>query len=95
MTLPQRLAPPLDELRQFYLGSDIHHVPKPAVILDVARVRRHCRSMLEAVDALGVGFRAHVKTHKASQDSHFYHHPLTSARLSRVPGFKLDQAKGT
>ncbi|KAM0421129.1 hypothetical protein ACHAPT_011021 [Fusarium lateritium] len=64
MTLPQRRAPPLDELRQFYVGKDIHHVPKPAVILDVARVRRHCQSMLEAVSALGVGFRAHVKTHK-------------------------------
>ncbi|RTE75590.1 hypothetical protein BHE90_009946 [Fusarium euwallaceae] len=64
MTLPQRLSPPLDELRQFYVGKDIHHVPKPAVILDVARVRRHCSSMLEAVSALSVGFRAHVKTHK-------------------------------
>ncbi|KAI8680740.1 D-ser-dehydrat domain-containing protein [Fusarium sp. Ph1] len=64
MTLPQRHAPPHDELRQFYVGKDIHDVPKPAVILDVSRVQRHCQSMLEAVDALGVGFRAHIKTHK-------------------------------
>ncbi|WAO87326.1 D-ser-dehydrat domain-containing protein [Fusarium falciforme] len=64
MTLPQRLAPPHDELRQFYVGKGIHDVPKPAVMLDVSRVRRHCQSMLQAVDALGVGFRAHVKTHK-------------------------------
>ena len=66
MALPQRLAPPHDELLQFYVGKDIHDVPKPTVILDVSRVRRHCQSMLEAVDALGVGFRAHVKTHKVS-----------------------------
>ncbi|KAJ4253349.1 hypothetical protein NW762_010504 [Fusarium torreyae] len=64
MAIPQRQAPPLDELRQFYVGKNIHDVPKPAVILDSARIKRHCQSMLKAVDALGVGFRAHVKTHK-------------------------------
>ncbi|KAF4447685.1 D-serine dehydratase [Fusarium albosuccineum] len=64
MSVPQRLALPLDELRQFYVGKDIHDVPKPAAILDAARVRRHCHSMRDAANALNVGFRAHVKTHK-------------------------------
>ncbi|PNP78939.1 hypothetical protein FNYG_07804 [Fusarium nygamai] len=64
MTIPQRQTPPVEELRQFYVGKSIHDVPKPAVILDRARVNRHCQSMLNAVDALGLGFRAHVKTHK-------------------------------
>ncbi|KAF5640856.1 alanine racemase [Fusarium sp. NRRL 25303] len=64
MAIPQRHTPPIEELRQFYVGKSIHDVPKPAVILDRARVNRHCHSMLKAVDTLGLGFRAHVKTHK-------------------------------
>ncbi|WKT48151.1 D-serine dehydratase-like domain [Fusarium oxysporum f. sp. vasinfectum] len=64
MAIPQRQTPPIEELRQFYVGKSIHDVPKPAVILDKTRVTRHCQSMLTAVDTLGLGFRAHVKTHK-------------------------------
>ncbi|KAH7230524.1 uncharacterized protein BKA55DRAFT_545222 [Fusarium redolens] len=64
MATPQRQTPPIEELRQFYVGKSIHGVPKPAVILDRARVTRHCQSMLKAVNTLDLGFRAHVKTHK-------------------------------
>ncbi|RGP66054.1 d-serine dehydratase [Fusarium sporotrichioides] len=64
MAIPQRQTPPIGELRQFYVGKSINDVPKPAVILDRARINRHCQSMLDSVDALGLGFRAHVKTHK-------------------------------
>ncbi|KAM0229959.1 hypothetical protein ACHAP5_011503 [Fusarium lateritium] len=64
MAIPQRQTPPIAELRKFYVGKSIHDVPKPAVVLDKARIRRHCQSMRTAVDTLGVGFRAHVKTHK-------------------------------
>ena len=46
------------------IGQNITDVSKPAAILDVAKIRRHCTSMLEAARTLGVGFRAHVKTHK-------------------------------
>ncbi|KAF9880701.1 alanine racemase domain protein [Colletotrichum karsti] len=67
MSIPQRLLPSVDELRQFYVGKDVDDVPKPAVVLDVAKTRRHCKSMLDAVKALGVGFRAHVKTHKTTE----------------------------
>ncbi|KAL0942874.1 alanine racemase domain protein [Colletotrichum truncatum] len=67
MSSPQRLAPSIDELRQFYVGKTVEDVPKPALVLDVAKARRHCQSMLDAVQALGVGFRAHVKTHKTTQ----------------------------
>ncbi|KAH7305957.1 putative serine dehydratase domain-containing protein [Stachybotrys elegans] len=67
MSFPQRLAPGLDQLRKFYVGKDINQVPKPAVILDRAIMRRHCDSLLEAVGELGVGFRAHVKTHKTRE----------------------------
>lgn len=64
MTIPQRRSPPIEELRQYYIGKAVDAVPKPAVILDRAKVHRHCQTMLQAVDALGLGFRAHVKTHK-------------------------------
>lgn len=67
MAIPQRLAPSTKELRQFYVGTSIDDVPKPALVLDVAKARRHCKSMLDAAKALGVGFRAHVKTHKVSK----------------------------
>ena len=64
MAVPQMLAPKIDDLRKFYVGKDISKVPKPAVILDKAKMQRHCQSLLNAVDHLGVDFRAHVKTHK-------------------------------
>ncbi|EXF86387.1 hypothetical protein CFIO01_00084 [Colletotrichum fioriniae PJ7] len=67
MAVPQRIAPSTEALREFYVGRDVNEVPKPAVVLDAAKVRAHCRSMLEAVDELGVGFRFHVKTHKTSE----------------------------
>ena len=51
---------------QFYVGKDIADVPKPAAVIDVAIIRKHCERMKGTVKALGVGFRAHVKTHKVS-----------------------------
>ncbi|KAF2637815.1 alanine racemase [Massarina eburnea CBS 473.64] len=67
MDVPQRSVPHIDELRNFYVGKDINDVPKPAVVLDRAKMRRHCQSLSEAVDSLGVNFRAHVKTHKTGE----------------------------
>lgn len=64
--IPQRPLPDAEALRNFYVGKDISEVPKPAAILDVAKIRRHCSSMLETVKTLGVEFRPHVKTHKVS-----------------------------
>ncbi|KAK4504196.1 hypothetical protein PRZ48_005112 [Zasmidium cellare] len=64
MFVPQRFTPPIEELRQYYVGKSINEVPKPAVILDRAKVKRHCDSLLRAIEALGAEFRAHVKTHK-------------------------------
>jgi len=52
------------ELKQFYIGKDIADVPKPAAVLDVAIIRRHCETMLRTIKKLNVGFRAHVKSHK-------------------------------
>lgn len=54
------------DLREFYMGKDVGDVPKPALVLDAAIIRRHCRTMIRTVKELGVGFRAHVKSHKVS-----------------------------
>ncbi|KAI0836608.1 putative serine dehydratase domain-containing protein [Hypoxylon sp. FL0890] len=55
------------KLEQLYAGKDIADVPKPAVVLDIAKARQHCSSMLAATKALGVAFRAHIKTHKTAE----------------------------
>ena len=68
-THPLRPLASQSDLQAFYIGKDISNVPKPAVVLDVAIIKRHCASMLEAAKALGVGFRAHVKTHKVSMET--------------------------
>ncbi|KAK1238246.1 hypothetical protein MKX08_002825 [Trichoderma sp. CBMAI-0020] len=52
------------EFRQHYVGKNITQLPKPALILDKAKMYRHCQSLLNAVEYLGVDFRAHIKTHK-------------------------------
>ncbi|KAI2913173.1 hypothetical protein CBS147343_9639 [Aspergillus niger] len=67
MDFPTRPPPSQESLQRYYIGKDISSVPKPAVVLDVAIIKRHCASMLDAVKALDVGFRAHVKTHKTPQ----------------------------
>ncbi|KAI9147096.1 alanine racemase [Paramyrothecium foliicola] len=70
MAVPQRLLPSVEQLRSFYVGKDISQVPKPAVVLDKAKIQRHCQSLQSAVDTLGVDFRAHVKTHKTREGTH-------------------------
>lgn len=62
VTLPSK-----EELTKFYVGKDIVDVPKPAAVLDVAIIRRHCERMKRTVKALDVGFRFHVKTHKVDK----------------------------
>jgi D-serine deaminase-like pyridoxal phosphate-dependent protein len=59
-----RYSPTNEELRQFYIGKDIGDIPRPAVVLDIAIIKRHCQTMLQTTKQLGIGFRAHVKTHK-------------------------------
>ena len=57
------------DAQETFIGKDIGSLPKPAAILDVAKARRHCKDMLDAIEWLGVDFRAHVKTHKVSWTS--------------------------
>lgn len=51
-------------LGRSYVGKSITDLPKPAVIIDRFKMRRHCQTLLDAINLLGVDFKAHVKTHK-------------------------------
>ncbi|THV77193.1 hypothetical protein D6D28_00539 [Aureobasidium pullulans] len=57
-------SPSRAALQLQYVGKNVKDVPAPAAVLDLAPIRRNCKAMLEATKALGLGFRAHVKTHK-------------------------------
>ena len=64
---PSLLPQPSDTaLKHHFLGRKLADVQAPAVVLDAAVVRRNCKLMLDTARELGVGFRAHVKTHKVS-----------------------------
>lgn len=58
------LSPSEAALKLHYVGKQLKDCPAPAAVLDVAAIRRNCKAMLDCVKALGVNFRAHVKTHK-------------------------------
>lgn len=60
----QHPTPSLAALQLQYIGKNISEVAAPAAIVDAAVVRRNCKLMLETASELGLGFRAHVKTHK-------------------------------
>jgi D-serine ammonia-lyase len=47
-----------------FVGKKLQEIQAPAAVIDAAVVRRNCKLMLDATAKLGVGFRAHVKTHK-------------------------------
>lgn len=65
-----------------YVGKSIQELPTPSVIVDVARVRRNCARMLKSANELGLGFRAHVKTHKTLEGTlHMLSPDLVDSRM--------------
>ncbi|ESZ94975.1 hypothetical protein SBOR_4658 [Sclerotinia borealis F-4128] len=67
-----------EELVKEYVGKSLHDVPCPAVVLDISKLKKNCTSMLEAVDSLDCGWRAHIKTHKTTE--------LTRLQVGDGPG---------
>lgn len=55
------------QLKSLYVGRSLTDIPAPAAVVDLAKVRHNCKLMLNAVEKLGLSFRAHVKTHKTSE----------------------------
>jgi hypothetical protein len=64
MTLPNYPLPSREALLSQFRGQPLTALPTPAVVLDRALVAKHCAAMLHVCNALNVGFRAHVKSHK-------------------------------
>lgn len=67
MDLWQYPLSPQDKLNSTYLNLDIRQLPTPAAIIDIGKVKKSCKLMLDAVEQLELSFRAHVKTHKTSE----------------------------
>ena len=57
-------SPSAAALQLQFVGQKLDVAQTPAAVIDAAAVRRNCQLMLNAAEHLGVGFRAHVKTHK-------------------------------
>lgn len=53
-----------EDLVKEYVGKSLHDVSCPAVVLDLSILRKNCTGMLETVNSLNCGWRAHIKTHK-------------------------------
>lgn len=53
-----------EELVKQYVGKSLKEVPTPSAVLDLSKLKSNCDRMLEAVDTLDLGWRAHIKTHK-------------------------------
>lgn len=57
----------VEALKQQFVGKRLVDLPTPSVILDRALIRKNCTAMLDVCEKLGVGFRAHVKSHKTRE----------------------------
>lgn len=57
-----------EQLRSEFVGKSLsdpsYPIASPAAILDLAVLETNCTRMLEAVEALELEWRPHVKTHK-------------------------------
>jgi len=68
--IPLYPLPSKDVLYEKYVGKSLKDVETPAAIIDLSIVKRNCQKMLDAVNELGFGWRAHIKTHKVGSISH-------------------------
>jgi hypothetical protein len=96
---------PAKVLRQQYVGKHVSSLPTPSAIVSEAVVRRNCVRMLQVADALSVGFRPHVKTHKVRTPYLSCIFPSTWTRVSakeleeeeksecRMKGWKMEDGK--
>lgn len=57
-------------LKERFVGKSLHEVPTPSIVLDLAKLEVNCQRMIDAADKNGIGWRAHIKTHKVSLSCH-------------------------
>lgn len=51
-------------LKERLVGKTLHEVPTPSIVLDMAKLEVNCKRMMDAAEKNGIGWRAHIKTHK-------------------------------
>lgn len=51
-------------LKERFLGKTLQEVPTPSIILDLAKLEVNCQRMMDTAEKNGLGWRAHIKTHK-------------------------------
>lgn len=54
----------MTSLKKHFVGQKVVDLPTPSIILDRSLIKKNCTAMLQICKKLGVGFRAHVKSHK-------------------------------
>lgn len=54
-------------LRERFVGKTLQEVPTPSIVLDLAKLEVNCQRMIDAAEKNGIGWRAHIKTHKTEE----------------------------
>ncbi|TVY13073.1 D-serine dehydratase, partial [Lachnellula arida] len=70
--------PSKETLVKEFVGKSIKDVATPAAVLDLQKLKNNCSRMLDAVESLNCGWRAHIKTHKTTE--------LTKLQVGDGPG---------
>lgn len=74
-----------------FVGKTLYNVPTPSIVLDLAKLEVNCQRMTDAAEKNGIGWRAHIKTHKASPRFQRRSEQMSAdclARLRSSRGFK-------
>ncbi|CAN8101457.1 unnamed protein product [Discula destructiva] len=54
-------------LKERFVGKTLHEVPTPSIVLDLAKLQVNCKRMMDTAEKNGIGWRAHIKTHKTTE----------------------------
>lgn len=69
-------------LKERLVGRTLYEVPTPSIVLDLAKLEVNCQRMLDAAEKNGIGWRAHIKTHKVSMRCTCFREP---SKLTLLP----------
>ncbi|KUI58692.1 hypothetical protein VP1G_05988 [Cytospora mali] len=61
------VTPSKAALQEAFVGKTLHEVPTPSIVLDLAKLEVNCQRMIDAAEKNGIGWRAHIKTHKTEE----------------------------
>ncbi|ROV93408.1 hypothetical protein VMCG_08370 [Cytospora schulzeri] len=61
------VTPSKAALQERLVGKTLYDVPTPSIVLDLAKLEVNCHRMMDAAEKNGIGWRAHIKTHKTEE----------------------------